>query len=671
MTTSIPGSMDMEPPRCSVCLDLDWGRMPDDSGDGHWERRLRVPYQSLRDSKDCQICAVITQAISEFSKPLESYHIDFHKFLQSSQIRIFLRDGWTTKVLIWNEKDYLAEPYFELEMYTSTESPSDIPAFCVANKIPPTLDLSSCTHFLIPRIHHFNATHTHCQSKSSQMPSRLLYVGSETNPKCLRLEVLPTLQPYVALSHCWGDQSAIFTTTTATIKDLLLDMPWTKLPKTFQDAIFITRSLKLNYLWIDSLCIIQDDPLDWKTESVKMAEIYSGAYLTIAATGASSATSGCLSTRWHETDLGVKVSHTASQLQSDRISAIHGIEVRYSSKAHTQFAGWLDPPVNGAPLWNRAWAFQERVLSNRLIHFHGEEMIWECRESRECECGYFAWDLKMNHPGMISTLLAEDDIARAYLGPETPLKAFEKWLEIVHEFTKLEIRYELDRLPAISGIASSLYDKLYSSYTAGVWQYGLGYGLLWRKMPYQLSRRVNSIPGQYIPSWSWASVELVSKRSFGLHTYRKNLGIDEHFRSTSPTSSRREIKSILGIQEASLQIKGLVISCTLTHQHEVKSDIYPTHLLKFRGGIEFVYTDITCDNKAAQEEAEVACLLVGATSNERIMTWDDSCSGPYIIQYALVLQSDATGVYTRIGMSEHDRRKGWFDDAKVTIAKVL
>jgi hypothetical protein len=63
---------------------------------------------------------------------------------------------------------------------------------------------------------------------------------------------------------------------------------------------------------------------------------------------------------------------------------------------------------------------------------------------------------------------------------------------------------------------------------------------------------------------------------------------------------------------------------------------------------------------------------VGARSNEDIMTWTvDSCPGPYIIQYALVLQSDAAGLYTRIGMSEHDRRKGWFEDAEVMAIEII
>lgn len=247
-----------------------------------------------------------------------------------------------------------------------SESPDKVQAFCIADDIPPTLDLLSCNRFLIPRIRKCNSSHTSCHSTSSQMPSRLIYVGSESDATSPRLQLSPSLKPYIALSHCWGDQSAILTTTTANIKDFLREIAWIKLPKSFQDAIAITRSLKIDYLWIDSLCIIQDDPSDWKTESVKMAEIYSGAYLTIAASGASSAESGCFFTRSHETDSGIKISHAVSQLQSDLVSTTYGVKTRYIPSAHRQLFS-SEPTMNGAPLWTRAWGFQERLLSNRVI----------------------------------------------------------------------------------------------------------------------------------------------------------------------------------------------------------------------------------------------------------------------------------------------------------------
>lgn len=75
-------------------------------------------------------------------------------------------------------------------------------------------------------------------------------------------------------------------------------IPWFELPKTFQEAIALTRKLGVRYLWIDSLCIIQDDHHGWEVESAKMATIYSLSYLTIAATHAADSQQGCFSTRW-------------------------------------------------------------------------------------------------------------------------------------------------------------------------------------------------------------------------------------------------------------------------------------------------------------------------------------------------------------------------------------
>lgn len=112
------------------------------------------------------------------------------------------------------------------------------------------------------------------------------------------------------------------------------------------------------------------------------------------------------------------------------------------------------------------------------------------------------------------------------------------------------------------------------------------------------------------------------------------------------------------------------MSCALTHHLEVKSDIYLTHFFSFQGGTAIAYTDITCDTNWAQDVG-VTCLLVAAIKDVRLITWDDSRSGEYIIQYGLVLQFDETGVYRRTGMFEHDSRKGRFQDAEVATVEVI
>jgi hypothetical protein len=124
---------------------------------------------------------------------------------------------------------------------------------------------------------------------------------------------------YIALSHCWGAKEGIITATKATIKDRMEAILCSCVPKTFRDAVSITRTLKIEYLWIDSLCIIQDDKSDWKSESAKMADVYSRSYLTIAATGSATSLGGCLFPRWYETGEGLKISHSLSELQYARL----------------------------------------------------------------------------------------------------------------------------------------------------------------------------------------------------------------------------------------------------------------------------------------------------------------------------------------------------------------
>lgn len=98
-------------------------------------------------------------------------------------------------------------------------------------------------------------------------------------------------ESYICLSHCWGDFQPIRTTTT-NIEDHKKSIPWQFLPQTFQDAIDLTRFLSIRYLWIDSLCIIQDDRDDWAKESAAMASVYGNSYLTISATAAANCSKG-------------------------------------------------------------------------------------------------------------------------------------------------------------------------------------------------------------------------------------------------------------------------------------------------------------------------------------------------------------------------------------------
>jgi len=99
---------------------------------------------------------------------------------------------------------------------------------------------------------------------------------------------------YACLSHCWGtDPTAMLRTTSSNLSSHQEDILWARLPRTFQDAVSFTRKLGVNLLWIDSLCIIQDDARDWQQQSADMANIYQNGYITLAATASRSADGGC------------------------------------------------------------------------------------------------------------------------------------------------------------------------------------------------------------------------------------------------------------------------------------------------------------------------------------------------------------------------------------------
>ena len=97
---------------------------------------------------------------------------------------------------------------------------------------------------------------------------------------------------YAALSHSWR-KAQVITATSQTLDQYKRCLPYTQLPQTFRDAIAIARRLAIGLLWIDSLCIIQDSPLDWEEQAAKMGSVYANATLVIAAESALDGSGGC------------------------------------------------------------------------------------------------------------------------------------------------------------------------------------------------------------------------------------------------------------------------------------------------------------------------------------------------------------------------------------------
>ncbi|CAG5174570.1 uncharacterized protein ALTATR162_LOCUS7815 [Alternaria atra] len=160
-------------------------------------------------------------------------------------------------------------------------------------------------------------------------------------------------------------------------------IPWDELPKTFQEAILVTRELGLNYLWIDSLCIIQDSKADWQLESAEMAGIYQSAFLTLAATSSP------------DSNGGLWVRSQSNTLTYAKVILRHdGKDYPvYVKERPVHWPAATETYVNQTfPLLTQGWVYQERLLSPRFLHFGKDELVWECLEESVCECGGYSLD---------------------------------------------------------------------------------------------------------------------------------------------------------------------------------------------------------------------------------------------------------------------------------------
>jgi hypothetical protein len=135
------------------------------------------------------------------------------------------------------------------------------------------------------------------------------------------------------------------------------------LSKPFQDAIHVTRNLGLKYLWIDSLCIVQDDLNDWKHESTKMAHLYIGSYINIAAFSSADGSGGLFYLRREES---IKL-----KWNMDDSWSFHDVHIR---RLYPQFSEMLEE----APLNSRAWVLQGILLAPRTVHYTKDQLFWEC-----------------------------------------------------------------------------------------------------------------------------------------------------------------------------------------------------------------------------------------------------------------------------------------------------
>lgn len=349
------------------------------------------------------------------------------------------------------------------------------------------------------------------------LPKRLINVGQdEFSVHLVQLEsTFPAQSAYTALSHCWGKSQHLITTST-NIREHEANISWNELPKTFQDAILITRILGIQYIWIDSLCIIQDSGSDWEEEAAKMGSIYFEAYLVIAATGSSDGDGGCFLARsGYNTIRGGKEdeSNWQAYIRRERVHSSFG----WRAVNHQE--GMSRGPPEGRernyedyPLFKRAWCYQERMLGTRVLHFTPSEMVFECVTSSSCECGAIA-DFEEDPMLGPRRLLAISQASASGLSWEPGFgdyflvsglgDYFLIWRHAVMEYSRRSITRATDMLPALGGLASKWSLIVKCRYLAGLWSEDILRGLLWKAD----SPDPKYKDDMYLsPSWSWVNI---------------------------------------------------------------------------------------------------------------------------------------------------------------------
>lgn len=292
--------------------------------------------------------------------------------------------------------------------------------------------------------------HSKCSNAvTSVLPSRVLSLES-TSTGSIKVSLKETHNRrgvYACLSHRWGGSETGKATRTS-YPAMLKDIAWNNIPRTFQDTIQFLLFLGIKYVWIDSYCIIQDDPLDWQEQAAQMANIYQNSYITLAATSSLNNESGCF---WNSDTSFEK----EFQVESENLV------VRRKMKHWERL--WASNSAAIFPLLSRAWVFQERLLAPRVVHFSQNELVWECAELGDCQCGgYF---------------VTSNPKSRDWSNKDS-------WRSAVEIFTTLHLTIEQDRLPALFGFADfyaqSIRASLKTDYLAGLWKTSLHVDLLWR-----------------------------------------------------------------------------------------------------------------------------------------------------------------------------------------------
>ncbi|PMD16777.1 HET-domain-containing protein [Hyaloscypha hepaticicola] len=335
------------------------------------------------------------------------------------------------------------------------------------------------------------ASHAKCNTPTDGvLPARLIDLKDVQQLQLVRIVRVPVRSSpdlkYATLSYCWGGKSKL-QLNRSNASTLEVGVSVSTLPKTIQDAVHFTAALGLRWLWVDSLCIVQDSTEDMAHEVQSMYSIYQNCFISIAALDA------------EHSDAGLYACRDPLMYADCELARISEEQAIFINSGPSYGSNERVPP-----LFTRGWVVQERILPPRTVVF-GRTVAWECRETRLMEFK----GAERTIPGRTIPLSIKLDFFNAVTESKGKLAATdnelvkirEAWSHILSEYVKTNLTFKSDRLAAISAIISAIQARTNWQNSVGLWVPFLFTELLWKRGP-----RTSGSTG-ISPSWSWASVD--------------------------------------------------------------------------------------------------------------------------------------------------------------------
>ncbi|KAI9152093.1 hypothetical protein HJFPF1_09316 [Paramyrothecium foliicola] len=486
---------------CAICLDFDIHRIRDPARVEIYSCNLEAVHRS---AKTCTQCSILLRAVQhcypEAVEAKQLFNLKFHSFGGKSYqhphaiLGLGVAPTIPTRAEASDEEDPLytvPHGWDQKVIHVFALEGKPCPWPLIGTGVDLRSDHESLAKQVKSWINECEISHPDCTNiNEGVLPKRVIQVSPGLEPELcnVRLHETSTTERamYVCLSHCWGGHQ-IIATTIANREQHMEGIPWEELSTTFKDAIRFTLALGLQYIWIDSLCIIQDSTSDWETEATKMAAYYTNAYITLAASAAADGTIG-LYPKHDAKDEAIEIEGTDADGEPYYVLARTAIKHPFEEDEY----GYHE-----FPLMARGWVHQEHILSHRFVHFGTRELLWECHSATKCQCGIIRTDDRPDYNTNQVLSVAKGGINTHDLGHVRRL-----WYDNVEAIMNLDFTFVKDRLPAAAGVATVLARAFRGRYLAGLWEDTLIFDLCW--VIHESGRRPSELDS--IPSWSWGSV---------------------------------------------------------------------------------------------------------------------------------------------------------------------